>query len=73
MGPLPDDILPPPRPRNRLQAVGFDEDTLRRVKALARKRHMGYRTLLRAFVAERLAEEEQREARAQRAHTATGT
>jgi hypothetical protein len=35
MGPLPDDILPPPRPRNRLQAVGFDEDTLRRVKALA--------------------------------------
>ena len=63
MGPLPDDVLPPARPRTRPAVIGLDEGTLQRVKALARKRHVGYKTLLREFVSERLAEEEQREAR----------
>jgi hypothetical protein len=39
----------------------FDEDTLRRAKTLARIRHIGYQTLLKQFVLERLYEEEKRE------------
>lgn len=62
MGPLPADVLPPVRPRTKTATVTLDEDTLRRVKALARRRHKGYQTLLREFVVRRLAEEEQREA-----------
>jgi hypothetical protein len=63
MAPLPDDLLPPVRASTKLRAVRLDEDILERAKALARKRHMGYQTLLREFVVERLAEEEQRDAR----------
>lgn len=61
------DTLPPapeeelPRPRTKPVPVRFDEDVLRRVKALAAKRHTGYQTLLKQFVVERLYEEEKRE------------
>ena len=50
-----------PRPRTKPVPVRFDEDVLRRVKALATKRHIGYQTLLKQFVVERLYEEEKRE------------
>jgi predicted DNA binding CopG/RHH family protein len=53
--------LPPPRPRTKPIAIRFDEDTLRRMKALASKRGKGYQTLLKEFVSERLYEEEKRE------------
>ena len=60
MEPLGDDVLPAARPRTRPIAVRFDEDTLRRLKALAKARHKGYQTLLKEFVVERLYEEEKR-------------
>lgn len=50
-----------PRPRTKPIPVRFDEDTVRRLKALAGKRHKGYQTLLKEFVVERLYEEEKRE------------
>ena len=57
--PVAEDELP--RPRTRPVPVRFDEDVLRRVKVLAAKRHIGYQTLLKQFVVERLYEEEKRE------------
>jgi hypothetical protein len=59
--PLGEDELPPPRPRTRPVAIRFDEHTIARAKALARKRHKGYQTLLKEWVVERLYEEEKRE------------
>ena len=59
MSAVPEDVIP--RPRTRPIPVRFDEDTLRRVKALAARRHNGYQTLLKEFVIERLYEEEKRE------------
>ena len=56
---VPEDELP--RPRTKPVPVRFDEDVLRRLKALAAKRHIGYQTLLKQFVVERLYEEEKRE------------
>lgn len=56
-----DKNLPAARPRTRPIAVRFDEVTLRRVKALAARRHTGYQTLLKEFVSERLYEEEKRD------------
>ena len=61
MGSVPEGILPPPRPPTRPIAVHFDDDTLRRLKALAKKKHKGYQALLKEFVSERLSEEERRE------------
>lgn len=61
MGPVGEDALPPARPRTKPVAVRFDEDTLKRVKRLAARRHKGYQTLLKEFVTERLYEEEKRE------------
>ena len=58
---VPEDELPPPRPRTRSIAVRFDDSTLQRIKALAARRHKGYQTLLKEFVIERLYEEEKRE------------
>lgn len=58
--PLPDWAPLPPRASNPL-SVRFDRDTLARLKALARKKHIGYQTLLKQFVVERLYEEERRE------------
>jgi len=57
----PEEELPLPRPRTRPVGIRFDEHTLRRIKALAARRHKGYQTLLREFITERLYEEEQRE------------
>ena len=59
--PFAPDELPPPRSATRPVAIRFDEHTLERIKALARKRQKGYQTLLKEFVAERLYEEEKRE------------
>jgi hypothetical protein len=61
MGPIPDDVLPPARPRTRPIAVRFDDDVIRRIKALAARKRKGYQTLLKEFVVERLYEEEKRE------------
>ncbi len=61
MGPVPEDTLPPTRPRTKPIAVRFDEDLLNRLKALARVKHKGYQTLMKEFVSERLYEEEKRE------------
>ena len=48
------------RPRTRPINVRFDEFTLGRLKALAASRNVGYQTLLKTFVQERLYEEEKR-------------
>ncbi len=61
MGPVPEGVLPQARPRTRPIAVRFDEDVLRRLRALATAKHKGYQTLLKEFVIERLYEEEKRE------------
>jgi hypothetical protein len=42
-------------------AVRFDEFTLKRLRVLAARRNIGYQTLLKEFVVERLYEEEKRE------------
>jgi hypothetical protein len=41
-------------------AIRFDQFTLERLKALATLRNVGYQTLLKQFVVERLYEEEKR-------------
>jgi hypothetical protein len=61
MGPLPEGVLPGTRPRTRPIAVRFDDDVIRRLRALAKMKHKGYQTLLKEFVIERLYEEEKRE------------
>jgi len=58
---VPEDDLPPVRPRTRPVGIRFDESTLERIKILATRRHKGYQTLLREFIIERLYEEELRE------------
>ena len=57
--PVPEEELP--APRSNPLSVRFDADTLCRLKALAKKKHKGYQTLLKEFVMERLYEEEKRE------------
>ncbi len=58
-----DDTLPPARTpvRSEQIAVRIESDILKRLKALAKKKGLGYQTLLKTFVAERLYEEEKRE------------
>lgn len=60
-----DDWLPPLSAaavmRTRPVSVRLDQDILRRLKALAAKKHKGYQSLLKEFIAERLYEEEKRE------------
>ncbi|MGH2588900.1 MAG: CopG family antitoxin [Dehalococcoidia bacterium] len=58
----PDPDLPPPRPRTGAQpiSVRVDADLLGRLKAIARERSVGYQTLLKQWLAERLAIEEAR-------------
>ena len=41
--------------------IRFEVDLLRRLRALAARKHIGYQTLLKQFVTERLYEEEKRE------------
>lgn len=50
-----------PRPRTRPINVRFDDFTLNRLKEMAERRNVGYQTLLKTFVLERLYEEEKRE------------
>lgn len=50
--------LPPVRTRSTAVNVRFEDDILRRLKRLARMKGMGYQTLLKTFVQERLYEEE---------------
>jgi predicted DNA binding CopG/RHH family protein len=50
-----------PRARTRSISVRFDGHTINRLKNLADKRGIGYQTLLKEFVTERLYEEEKRE------------
>jgi len=50
-----------PRPRTKPINVRFDDFTLTRLKTLADSRNVGYQTLLKMFVQERLYEEEKRE------------
>lgn len=50
-----------PRPRTKPINVRFDDFTLTRLKTLADSRNVGYQTLLKTFVQERLYEEEKRE------------
>ena len=50
-----------PRPRTKPINVRFDNSTLTRLNALAAHRDVGYQTLLKQFVTERLYEEEKRE------------
>ncbi len=50
-----------PRPRTRPINVRFDDFTLNRLKEMAERRNIGYQTLLKTFVLERLYEEEKRE------------
>ena len=59
MGPL-DDVLPPARPRTRPVVIRFDDDTLARLRELARVKGKGFQTLLEEFAVERLYEEEKR-------------
>ncbi|MGH3090213.1 MAG: CopG family antitoxin [Rubrobacteraceae bacterium] len=59
--PIPEGELPPPRPRKTPVSVRFDDDLINRLKTLAAKKSIGYQSLLRRFVAERLYEEEKRE------------
>src|SRR6266566_712505 len=65
MKPLFFDVLRPPRQSTVSVAVPlsvrFDEDVLQRLRALAAIKRMSYQRLLKAFVIERLYEEEQRE------------
>jgi hypothetical protein len=60
LGPLPEDILPPARPRTMAITLRLDAETLHRLRSLADRRHVGYRTLIQRFITERLAEEERR-------------
>ena len=53
-----------PRPRTKPINVRFDDHTLNRLSELAARRNMGYQTLLKQFVTERLYEEEKKEAAA---------
>ncbi len=61
MEPLPEDVLPPTRPRTQPISLRLDSDVLERVRALAEMKHKGYQTLMKEFVVERLYEEEKRE------------
>ena len=61
MSPIPEGVLPPARPRTRSINIRFDSFTLNRLNELAARRNVGYQTLLKQFVTERLYEEEKRE------------
>lgn len=55
-----DDILPPPGTVFGL-SLGFSAEVARRLRALAKKKHLDYVAMTRTFVMERLDEEEKRE------------
>jgi uncharacterized protein (DUF4415 family) len=53
-----DPRLPPPRQPSSSVTIRLNADTLHRLRGLAAARGMGYQTLLKQFVLERLREEE---------------
>lgn len=61
MGPIPESELPLSTPRTKPVSFRVNEDVLDRLKGLAARRQVGYQTLVREFITERLYEEEQRE------------
>lgn len=61
MEPMPEDVLPPTRPRTQPISLRLDSDVLERARALAEIKNKGYQTLMKEFVVERLYEEEKRE------------
>jgi predicted DNA binding CopG/RHH family protein len=58
---VPEEERPRPRPRTKPVSVRLDDHTIERLKTLADMRGIGYQTLLKEFVTERLYEEEKRE------------
>ena len=66
-GPAPEGTLPSPRdksvtrPRKAPISVRMEEELVARLKVLAAIKGIGYQTLLRQFVADRVYEEEKRE------------
>ena len=62
--PLPEDgggILPAARKSTSAVSVRLEHDVLYRLRRLAARKRIGYQTLLKRFVTERLHEEEKRE------------
>ena len=65
--PVPEGELPTPRertvtrPRKTPVSVRMEEDLMNRLRVLAAVKGVGYQTLLRQFVSERVYEEEKRE------------
>lgn len=65
--PADESKLPPPRkqtiarPRKNPVSVRMEDDLVKRLKSLAAIKGVGYQTLLRQFVADRVYEEEKRE------------
>jgi len=57
-----DPRLPAPRAASTSVTIRFEGDTLHRLRTLAARKQLGYQTLLKQFVVERLYEEEQRAA-----------
>ncbi len=55
-----EDDLPTTRPRQRTIALRLSDDTVARAKAVAARRHIGYQTLIKEFITERLYDEEKR-------------
>jgi uncharacterized protein (DUF4415 family) len=55
-----DPHLPPPRPPSSPVTIRLNADVLHRLRRLAAARGIGYQTLLKQFVTERLYEEERR-------------
>jgi predicted DNA binding CopG/RHH family protein len=55
-----EDDLPTTRPRQRTIALRLSDDTIARAKAVAARRHIGYQTLIKEFITERLYDEEKR-------------
>ena len=58
--PLEPGELPTPRAPTTPVVIQLDEATLRRAKALARRRHKGYQAVLAEIIVSHLAEEERR-------------
>jgi hypothetical protein len=55
------DLPKRPATHSRTIAIRFEDDVLERVRTVALRKRMGYQTLLKEFVLERLYEEEKRE------------
>jgi len=56
-----DPRLPPPRASSSPITIRFESDVLHRLRTLAATRGIGYQTLLKRFVTERLYDEERRQ------------